>query len=768
MSTSPSNIVLLIHKSVPEIPLLLTTLNTNVHVIEYDYKTKLSIEDFAKLFKENEDVRLGLMYDNLDNTMLPFYLDRNDKTSSGNFVSDHMKNIIDQVKTLTKTLNIDLITCNLNTPLITNELDSLTKDNVICNYSINSTGTLENDDFIMENTGVSIKQFYFTEQIVNWKHSLGHRRCYDRMFSDLESFGHYCSSTTTFKFTENMDYGDWPTQCGYSVQYYFSNGDIPVLTIDGNNNVINMEFNDNAQCIGMFQNSGCYSTKLVIKNLTINARLVKNYFISDTGIISGNCSQQITFINCKLNILDHKNHKGIIGNPNSQYSYGNNVAGGFIGSRTMNISFNKCEVHANVTSGSGGFLGRFANHYDKSTIKIDNCLFDGNVNDNSGGFIAVQSNYNNDNSDTFGSKNIIINNSTFNGNVSNYSGGFIASYCNYGYCDDHMSHKVEINCCRNMNHTFLNNYSAMFVGPYSMNTNCSNKNYITIKNSFVNATCNYNSIGFIASFDGLEGHNYFNINHSYFDGYIQTSCGMFGYPFIYDGIENCHTHVNLCHCYTDYSNSYDGIEDLSYLKNHNCELLNNTSHWYVNEKPDEEESSCESEEVGDFDSDYPLLDTQNVTISDKTYDDILTIKMDNNIYYRFNDSFTSNIEFLVYDYDDIIYSSLHPSIKKNMKSFKPKIAVADGIIKYLVTEPTFVSLVNNLGNTKYIEINIPKLNNDTILTICDMGYFDDDNNILDISHCNENDGRPYYKEFVDSYIIYTPKTYNFMFYISYS
>ena len=71
--------------------------------------------------------------------------------------------------------NIDLLTCNYE---ITSEIRELftqleSENNLTINYSLNNTGSVPNSDWIMENTGRSVKEIYFTDTIDGYQYVLG-------------------------------------------------------------------------------------------------------------------------------------------------------------------------------------------------------------------------------------------------------------------------------------------------------------------------------------------------------------------------------------------------------------------------------------------------------------------------------------------------------------------------------------------------------------------------------------------------------------------
>jgi hypothetical protein len=117
--------------------------------------------------------RVGFVYDNLLLPNIPF---GNGILSSNGYDFQYFtKELFDLLSQASSPINIDLITCNMNSAKFINEVAKMKVllPNVDINYSLNKTGGLIGDDWITESNGMSLKNIYFNSNIDNYKYSLG-------------------------------------------------------------------------------------------------------------------------------------------------------------------------------------------------------------------------------------------------------------------------------------------------------------------------------------------------------------------------------------------------------------------------------------------------------------------------------------------------------------------------------------------------------------------------------------------------------------------
>jgi alpha-tubulin suppressor-like RCC1 family protein len=136
------------------------------------FKTTYDNEKFEDVSLENIS-RVGFVYDN-NVEFIQF--------GSTIFVNDNYKflyfrkELVDLFKTTNRNINVDLITCDLDSKQFIDEVSKLKQiiPNVEINYSINPTGNnSEGGDWITESNNKSIKDIYFNDNINGYGYVLG-------------------------------------------------------------------------------------------------------------------------------------------------------------------------------------------------------------------------------------------------------------------------------------------------------------------------------------------------------------------------------------------------------------------------------------------------------------------------------------------------------------------------------------------------------------------------------------------------------------------
>jgi alpha-tubulin suppressor-like RCC1 family protein len=134
----------------------------------------VKIEMSSDLFSyfNSSYTRVGFMWDN-QNIGMPF---GNTKLVINDYEYIYFtKEFYDFITLYFKPVIIDLITCDLVSPIFKDEISKLKQllPNVQIEYSINKTGSSIDADWIMESNNMSIKDIYFNSNIESYNFSLG-------------------------------------------------------------------------------------------------------------------------------------------------------------------------------------------------------------------------------------------------------------------------------------------------------------------------------------------------------------------------------------------------------------------------------------------------------------------------------------------------------------------------------------------------------------------------------------------------------------------
>jgi alpha-tubulin suppressor-like RCC1 family protein len=166
---------LFIREEIPGKDIMIASIRENVecHIVPRIFNPNdYSLSDIS---------RVGFVYEN-NGTCIPFgttKLTLNDydfkffKKELFDYLSK--SSILSTLSTSSISLEVDIITCSMSSPIFIDEVSRLKTvlSNVNINFSMNKTGGTINSDWITESNGVSIKDFYFTSNINNYNFSLG-------------------------------------------------------------------------------------------------------------------------------------------------------------------------------------------------------------------------------------------------------------------------------------------------------------------------------------------------------------------------------------------------------------------------------------------------------------------------------------------------------------------------------------------------------------------------------------------------------------------
>jgi hypothetical protein len=215
---------------------------------------------------------------------------------------------------------LDILTCNMRlSECVVDELKEVERvHNVTVNYSLNETGSVPNADWIMENTGRSVKNVYFNGAIDEYKYVLGSNHVVieasdattleiDQNYIDTTLAGGIQTFTgSTVEFIEDVT---------MEAEYLIINAAAgSTITIEGNNHTITVSSASAWQRLLQLNNTD--TCTVIIRNLNI---VIGAGGIADdgAGIVSGagTAGLDLTIDNCSVTIGDATgtNNKGFGG-----------------------------------------------------------------------------------------------------------------------------------------------------------------------------------------------------------------------------------------------------------------------------------------------------------------------------------------------------------------------------------------------------------------------------------------------------------------------
>jgi hypothetical protein len=345
-------------------------------------------------------------------------------------------------------------------------------------------------DWILESTGVDIKDIYFTPQIENYSHLLANGVIIN--FSSFTSIDVFSQSGIMYwrvsgTFTSTPIYSptvtlisDGSTECTINIttnitpEFIFICGSNH-LTFNGNNNVVTI--NGQSEFMGLVQN-GFSSNSGIKSNITI-----KNIILQ---VNSSTLAEYAGWIACQyfgFGSCSDGEPTCLITNCSSDGDL-NYYCGGIVGANCT-CKVTHCNSSGNIVYGSGGIVGAYANGYNEETVDdrilktiVENSYSTGNINDSGGIFGSYCNSYKNDSFCTasncyslaesidensggiYGANTNYQSNSTCTANycfsigtISNGSGGIFCAYCNMQSKDDAL---CEANYCYSKGDISLN------------------------------------------------------------------------------------------------------------------------------------------------------------------------------------------------------------------------------------------------------------------------------------------------------------------------
>ena len=168
--------------NIPDQSTFLSALKTEVTKIEYNLTDTVSTLE-SQLTIDSNETTIGIVWnkgygDTIPVLSLKYSYDEMglqiEEETTYEYYSDDLIQLINNVKSSTSQLTIDLITCNLNSTSFKEETSAVEQAcGVKIRYSLDKTGNPNNGgDWILESHEKSIKDLYFTENISNYTHLL--------------------------------------------------------------------------------------------------------------------------------------------------------------------------------------------------------------------------------------------------------------------------------------------------------------------------------------------------------------------------------------------------------------------------------------------------------------------------------------------------------------------------------------------------------------------------------------------------------------------
>jgi hypothetical protein len=229
-----------IRSNIPGFDIFVKSIKEDIiqYIISDDNLDGFSIQDCS---------RIGFVYDNTYQK-IPF---GNEPFVSNDYTFQYFtKELFDLFSQISSPADIDIISCNMSEPRFISEVAKIKTllPNVNINYSLNATGGSIGSDWIMESNGVSLRNIYFNDNIVNYKYSLGGSGNFHSAFIANDGsvwtfgyniFGQLGNGTTI---DSNI-----PVATGITNAIYVSCGQMHTLVLKSDGTVWSFGFNNNGQ-----------------------------------------------------------------------------------------------------------------------------------------------------------------------------------------------------------------------------------------------------------------------------------------------------------------------------------------------------------------------------------------------------------------------------------------------------------------------------------------------------------------------------------------
>jgi hypothetical protein len=430
-----SNLVI-IDDYIDDINIFKDSINTNCDIY---LDSEIQKENNYNIIKNNTYERVGLVWKDTSILNIPIlkYIEYNDEEyeedidillNDDQYFSYYLIELIKSLLQNNPNLILDLISCNIYEPKLIDYIDDFSeKYNIEINYSIDKTGNPDHGgNWIMENSGINIKDVYFNNNIINYHHLLdtivitvtGNNF---RTLIITQSYVDSLTESVTFtgsrvKFVEDINWD-------YEMCFNIENENNYQVIIDGgkdNGFTVNIVGNNTNGLIRLSNDSN-----ILIENLRLHseftARSENSFLVSDMNSTTG-CNIEIK--NCHIS-----------GDLRSKYTGG---YGGRRFGRNSTTLISDCrfgsdiETHIMSNRYTSGFTGHFSGQ--NGILKIINCHSNADMNDReSGGICGPLS----------GSGGTLFIYNCYNtGRIANGSGGIISERC----CTSNNDIVYIINC----------------------------------------------------------------------------------------------------------------------------------------------------------------------------------------------------------------------------------------------------------------------------------------------------------------------------------
>ncbi len=286
--------------------------------------------------------RIGFIWHSDNNSIMPFGKNRYNKS---NIFTEEFINYLSKYK---EPLVVDLISCNVGSKLLENELDNIIKllPNIKINYSNSIIGNSPKGSWILESSRENIQNIYFNDTIIEYNHVFGLPND-----GDLGSNFSYTDVANVRTFTLNTNF---TTNTWTRVDITYSDN-VHQVIIDGNNKTITI---NQANFDGLFLAGNYFSGNnkpTIIKNLFIKASVNIN-----VAIAAVNGYNQ--FENCHLELFGNINNNG-------GGLCNNNDTNDFMKLDLTNCS---CKIFGKLGTNAGPLIG-YIFYNSNSIYNITNC-----------------------------------------------------------------------------------------------------------------------------------------------------------------------------------------------------------------------------------------------------------------------------------------------------------------------------------------------------------------------------------------------------------
>ena len=179
--------ILIIDGLIKDIDIIKKSINKNTQLYTYSFIKSQSIIDELHSLDYSHINHIGFLYHNDYNSLpVDFFRTKESEINddgepiyNDNIFSEGFKTYLQLVILQNPHIIIDLLTCNVNDIKILDEIYTMQNNyNITIRYSTDEKGNVKDGNWIQESHNINIKNIYFTDYILNWKHNLA-REKYD-------------------------------------------------------------------------------------------------------------------------------------------------------------------------------------------------------------------------------------------------------------------------------------------------------------------------------------------------------------------------------------------------------------------------------------------------------------------------------------------------------------------------------------------------------------------------------------------------------------